>query len=265
MQTDFAFCDDLGPTKLIQIFEPTVGLRAALIVDNVAAGPSLGGIRMAPDVTLEECRRLARMMTLKNAAAGLPHGGGKAVLCGDPKMPIAQKEQLIRGLACALRYVEEYIPSTDMGTDERCMAWIKDEIGRAVCLPREMGGIASNEIGATGWGLRHAAEVAARHCHINLRGARFVVQGFGAVGKHAARFLAAEGAMLVAAADSVGTIANRDGLDVGALIELKAASKSVVDYSRGDVGDKTRLSTPSVTSGFPRHGPMYYAATMPII
>ena len=62
-------------------------------------GPSIGGVRMATDVTTEECARLARAMTLKNSAAGLPHGGGKAVIVGDPKMPRAEKENLIRGVA----------------------------------------------------------------------------------------------------------------------------------------------------------------------
>ena len=67
--------DDLGPAKIIQVSEPRVGLNAVLVVDNVACGPSIGGLRMAPDVTIEECMRLARAMTLKNPAAGLAHGG----------------------------------------------------------------------------------------------------------------------------------------------------------------------------------------------
>ena len=73
----FRFADDLGPQKIVHIYEPNLDLKAILVVDNVAAGPSIGGTRMAPDVSLEECVRLARAMTLKNAAAGLPHGGGR--------------------------------------------------------------------------------------------------------------------------------------------------------------------------------------------
>ncbi|MCI5212101.1 MAG: Glu/Leu/Phe/Val dehydrogenase, partial [Candidatus Electrothrix sp. ATG2] len=87
--------DELGPFKVIHVYEPSVGLKAVLTVDNVALGPSVGGIRMAPDVTTVECMRLARAMTFKNAAAGLPHGGGKMVIQGDPKMPKEQKETLI--------------------------------------------------------------------------------------------------------------------------------------------------------------------------
>lgn len=234
MEDMFRFADELGPAKVIHIHEPSVGLKAVLVVDNVAAGPSIGGVRMAPDVSTEECFRLARAMTLKNAAAGLAHGGGKAVLYGDPKMPKADKERLIRALACALRDVREYIFGPDMGTDEECMAWVKDEIDRAVGLPRELGGIPLDEIGATGWGISHATEVALRYCDFPLAGARVAIQGFGAVGKHAARFLAEKGAVLVAAADSSGTLHDPSGIDVAVLVALKDAGRSVLDHAKGN-------------------------------
>ena len=67
----FRFCDDLGPKTILHIYEPAIGLKAIAVVDNTAAGPAIGGVRMAPDVSLDECFRLARGMTLKNAAAGL--------------------------------------------------------------------------------------------------------------------------------------------------------------------------------------------------
>jgi glutamate dehydrogenase (NAD(P)+) len=238
MQDCFTFADELGPAKIIHVQEPSIGLRAILVVDNVAKGPSIGGVRMAEDVSLEECVRLARAMTFKNAAAGLPHGGGKAVLYGDPKMSCEEKERLIRGLAQALRYAEDYIFAPDMGTDEVCMAWIKDEIGRVVALPREIGGIPLDEIGATGFGLAHVADVAQAYTSVRLDGARFVVQGFGAVGRHVARFLSERGALLVGAADSNGTIHSPHGLDVDALIELKAAGRSVADYGDGKRMDR---------------------------
>jgi glutamate dehydrogenase (NAD(P)+) len=121
-----------------------------------------------------------------------------------------------------------------MGTDERCMAWIKDEIGRAVGLPPEIGGIPLDEIGATGWGLKASVEAALEHCDFRLSGARLVVQGFGSVGKHAARFLGEKGTVLVAAADSRGTIFNPKGIEVGRLIALKNSGQSVLDYSPGE-------------------------------
>lgn len=234
----FRFADDLGPAKIIQVHEPGLGLRAVLVVDNVAPGPSIGGLRMAPDVSVEECFRLARAMTMKNAAAGLAHGGGKSVLWGDPRMAPDRKEALVRAFAHALRNEADYIFGPDMGTDETCMAWVKDEIGRAVGLPAALGGIPLDEIGATGWGIANCAEVAAPHAGLSLDGARVVIQGFGAVGKHAARFLAARGARLVAASDSHGTLADERGIDVAALIALKADGRTVRDYPFGRKFDR---------------------------
>jgi len=230
----FAFVDDLGPARVIHVHEPSAGLRAVLVVDNVARGPSIGGVRMATDVTLEECIRLARAMTLKNAAAGLPHGGGKVVLYGNPRTPEPDKELLIRALSCALRDERAYIFGPDMGTDETCMAWVKDEIDRAVGLPRALGGIPLDEIGATGWGISHVTEVALRFCDFDLEGARLVVQGFGAVGRHSVRYLARKGAVLVGAADSSSTIYDARGLDVETLIALKRQGAGVSDYPGGE-------------------------------
>jgi glutamate dehydrogenase/leucine dehydrogenase len=168
-------------------------------------------------------------MTLKNAAAGLPHGGAKSVIFGDPAMPARQKETIIRAFAAAVRDITDYIPGPDMGTDEVAMAWIKDEIGRVVGLPREVGGIPLDEIGSTGFGLSIAAQVAEQFAGIKLEGARLAVQGFGAVGRNAARFLAEKGAILVAAADTRGGIVDPKGLDIAELCALKAEHKSVVD------------------------------------
>ena len=227
------FADELGPLKVIHVHVPSIRLKAVLVVDNIARGPAIGGMRMAEDVSTEECFRLARAMTFKNAAAGLPHGGGKIVIYGDPRMPRAEKEPLLRGLAHALRTETTYVFAPDMGMDEQCMAWIRDEVERVVGLPRELGGIPLDEIGATGWGLRHAAEVAAEHCELDLEGARLVVQGFGAVGIHAARFLVQCGAVLVAVADSRGAILDPAGLDVEALAALKREGKGVAEHSSG--------------------------------
>jgi len=241
MSEVWASADDLGPAKVIHVHNPKIGLRGILVVDNVATGPSIGGLRIAPDVSLKECARLARAMTLKNAAAGLPHGGGKSVLFADPKMPRDKKELLIRGFAWAVRNEQNYIFGPDMGTDEVCMAWVKDEIGRSVGLPREVGGIPLDEIGATGWGVSHVADVAAHHIGLELRGARVALQGFGAVGKHAARFLANQGAVLVAASDSCGTLHDPGGLDLGTLIPLKESGKPVCDYPGGTKLDRDAI------------------------
>ncbi len=233
MEEPFRFADELGPLKIVHIHRPSTGLRAVVAVDNVACGPAIGGVRMAPDVSAEEAFRLARAMTLKNAAAGLPHGGGKSVIFGDPKLKPAEKELLIRSFAAAIADITDYIPGPDMGTDELAMGWIKDENGRAVGLPREVGGIPLDELGATGFGLAAAIDVARQFIDLELEGAQIVVQGFGSVGKHAARLLGEKGAVLVGACDSAGTIADDNGLDIAALIALKAEGRPLADHPRG--------------------------------
>jgi glutamate dehydrogenase/leucine dehydrogenase len=229
----FDFADSLGPLKIVHIHRPSVGLRAIVCVDNTACGPAIGGVRMAPDVSAGEAFRLARAMTFKNAAAGLSHGGGKSVIYGDPKMPAEAKEHLVRAFAQAIGDMADYIPGPDMGTDERAMAWIKDETGRAVGLPRVLGGIPLDEIGATGFGLFAAIDVAKGYLNLNLKGATATVQGFGAVGMHAARHLARAGARIVAASDSHGTLADESGLDVEALIAHKHAGGALCAFGKG--------------------------------
>ena len=229
----FDFSDDLGPAKVIGIYEPRIPLKAILVVDNVAAGPAIGGCRMAPDVSLEECFRLARAMTLKNAAAGLAHGGGKSVIFADPSMPVADKERTVRAFARAIGQISDYIVGPDMGTNETCMAWVLDEIGRAVGLPREVGGIPLDEIGATGYGLAIAADAVAEAGRIELAGARIAIQGYGAVGRHAARFLAERGGIVVAVSDSRGAVQKPDGLDLDAVDKHKLETGSVGKFGAG--------------------------------
>lgn len=233
--------DDIGPAKVLFLRQPRAGLEAIVVVDNTACGPAVGGVRMAPDVGVEEVFRLARAMTFKNTAAGLPHGGGKAGIVADPSCDPATKEELLRIFAQMIRNLDDYIPGPDMGTNEVCMAWIKDEIGRALGLPREIGGIPLDEIGATGWGLAVAAAVAAPVAGIELAGARVAVQGFGAVGQHASRFLQQRGCTLVAASDSRGGIYDPQGLDIEALIQHKQMGKSVHEFAVGQPIDGPAL------------------------
>ena len=241
MDDMFRFDDEFGPARIVHLHRPGVGLKAIVVVDNTACGAAIGGVRMAPDVSVEECFRLARAMTWKNAAAGLPHGGGKSVIMADPRMAIEQKERIMRAFADSMRDILDYIPGPDMGTDELCMAWVKDEIGRAVGLPRAVGGIPLDEIGATGFGLAVSVDVARSFIGLELKGARVAVQGFGAVGKHAARFLAAQGAVLVAANDSRGAVTDTDGLDVAQLIALKEAGRPLSEYPRGRKIDRDAI------------------------
>jgi glutamate dehydrogenase/leucine dehydrogenase len=109
------------------------------------------------------------------------------------------------------------------------MAWIRDEIGRAVGLPSTLGGIPINEIGATGYGVAKCAEALHAANRLELAGARVAVQGFGAVGQHTAVYLAQLGARVVAVSDVTGAVYDPDGLDLDALVAFKRCG-SISDY-----------------------------------
>ncbi len=240
MDEIFKYSDEFGPKMIVAVHEPEARLKGIVVVDNVARGPAIGGTRMAPDVSVEECFRLARAMTYKNAAANLPHGGAKSVIVGDPEMSLGEKEKLFRAFARAIRDVKDYVPGPDMGTNEACMAWVQEEIGRAIGLPGEIGGIPLDQIGATGLGLVAAVDVAKDFCGLDLNGATVAIQGFGSVGQHTARFLKKRGCVLVGACDIHGTVSNQDGLDLDTLLDLEKSGKSVIEYG-GKVEDKDAI------------------------
>lgn len=225
------FADEYGPEKIVYITEPRVGLQGIVVIDNTAAGPAIGGIRMAPDVTTEEVFRLARAMTWKNALAGLPHGGGKSAILADPKG--GNKEALVRHFARAMESLSGYIPGPDMGTDETAMAWVRDEIGRSVGLSKVLGGIPLDQVGATGYGCAICAEVTQEYAGFDLDGATMSIQGFGNVGQHAARFLGERGARLVTATDLDGTVHDPEGIDIEELARIKNETGRVTDYGKG--------------------------------
>jgi glutamate dehydrogenase (NAD(P)+) len=242
MQTlEFPTVDELGPAKVVFVADPSLGLEAVVVVDNVAIGPAIGGTRMAPDITVDEVARLARAMTLKNAAAGLPHGGAKSGIKADPGMPHEDKVRLVRAFGRAIAPLTDYVPGPDMGLDEGLMAQIRETCGRAVGLPAVLGGIPLDVLGATGYGLAVAADVCQELELVPLDGSRVVVQGFGAVGAHAARFLVQRGARIVAVSDSRGAVASPLGLDVAALVAHKATGASVSTFPGGEAVDPAVL------------------------
>lgn len=224
--------DELGPAKVV-LLRLCTGIDAVVVVDNVALGPAIGGVRMRPDVTAGEVARLARAMTVKNAVAGLAHGGGKAGIAAPPGSARTDHERVMRAFARAIGQLTDYIPGPDMGTDETSMAYVHDEIGRAVGLPGVLGGIPLDELGATGFGLGVCAQVLSEAKVVELAGARVVMQGFGAVGSNAARALCARGATVIAVSDSSGATWNPAGLDVAALAAHKQASGPVAGFAGG--------------------------------
>ncbi len=225
------YADEFGPEKIVHIYEPKSKLKAIVVIDNISMGPAVGGCRMASDVTTQEVFRLARAMTLKNAINGLPHGGAKSAILADSR--IADKEKLMREFAQSIKELTSYIPGPDMGTDEACMAYIKDEIGRAVGLPKVIGGLPLDELGMTGYGLAVAADVASEKIKLPLKGARVVIQGFGNVGKAAAKYMLERGAKIIATCNSKGAVYNPDGLDIPRLKEVISKTQSVQEWNLG--------------------------------
>ncbi|MFW6150521.1 MAG: Glu/Leu/Phe/Val family dehydrogenase [Chloroflexota bacterium] len=236
----FDHADDLGPEKVLHFYDPGLRLRGVLVVDNTALGPALGGLRMLPDVTTDEVIRLARAMTLKNSAAGIPYGGGKGGIIADPRT--ANKDELIRAYAKFLRPHTDYIPGPDMGTNEHCMAIMYDEIGRAISLHQELGGIPLDEVGVTGYGVAEAAEAAASRINLNLAEATVAIEGFGAVGKAAFRALKDKGARVVGVSDVDGAIYDPAGLDYDRLLSIEPETCRVAKVWNRDYKDGQRLT-----------------------
>ncbi|MGH6782044.1 MAG: Glu/Leu/Phe/Val dehydrogenase dimerization domain-containing protein, partial [Sphingomonadaceae bacterium] len=192
-------------------------------------GPTKGGIRYHPEVSLGEVAALAMWMTWKCALTNLPYGGAKGGVRIDPTtLSSAELERLTR------RYTSEFIgiigpekdiPAPDMGTDAQVMAWIMDtyseHVGHAVPSvvtgkPIVLGGsLGRNE--ATGRGLVYLIEEACRHVGFDIAGATAVVQGFGNVGAHAATFLAESGAKVIAVSDVSTALYNANGLPIDRL------------------------------------------------
>jgi glutamate dehydrogenase/leucine dehydrogenase len=233
------FADDFGPEKIIHIYEPKSKLKAIVVIDNIAMGPALGGCRMAPDVTTREVARLARAMTLKNALSGLPHGGGKSAILADSKS--SNKEAIVRQFAQSIKSLANYIPGPDMGTDETSVAYIFDEIGRGAGLPKVLGGIPLDELGMTGYGLAVAARAVSETTGMALKNARVVIQGFGNVGKAAAKYLQESEVKVIATCDSKGAIKNNDGIDIPALTEFVKNGRRVQDSKLGENISKKQM------------------------
>ncbi|WP_030925831.1 Glu/Leu/Phe/Val family dehydrogenase [Streptosporangium amethystogenes] len=234
--------DEMGPARVV-FLRPTPWMEAVVVVDNLALGPAVGGVRQTPAVSPAEVARLARAMTLKNAAAGLPFGGGKAGITLAPIMDSKPHDREMRAFARAIEPLTDYIPGPDMGTDESCMAVIHDEIGRSVGLPGVLGGIPLDELGAAGYGLAYCAQTLAEAGVISLEDARVIVQGFGAVGTHAALMLKRRGAVVIAVSDSRGAISELSGLDVEELIAFKHAGGHVADFPGGSARQRDEILT----------------------
>jgi glutamate dehydrogenase/leucine dehydrogenase/CBS domain-containing protein len=233
--------DRLGPKLVAFMWDEAAALEIGgyLVVDNLAMGtPSMGGIRMLPDITPADIHNLARGMTLKNAAAALPFGGGKSGIVADPAMDAATRIEVMRGFARLLRrYRDMYVPGPDVGSNDADMKTIAIENGLegAVSKPGEMGGNRIDELGAAAGGVVIALErlldllprltVLPQFARLRVPGPdelTVLVQGFGAVGAHAARLLRTRlpDAKVIGVSDIDGCLFDPAGLPADELFAL---------------------------------------------
>ncbi|MDQ3822790.1 MAG: Glu/Leu/Phe/Val dehydrogenase [Actinomycetota bacterium] len=209
---------------------------------STVLGPTKGGIRYDPEVTLGECAALAMWMTWKCALLRLPYGGAKGgVRCRPKELSPLELQRLTRRYTAELRPFigpQEDIPAPDMATNEQTMAWMMDtysmQVGYAVPeivtgKPVSLGGSLFRHE-ATGAGVVMVVDRACRRLGLRLSELRCVVQGFGNVGGIAARELASRGAAVVAVSDVSGGVYREGGLDVPALVAHAQAAGSLAEY-----------------------------------
>lgn len=197
---------------------------------NNTLGPTKGGIRYHPDVTLEEVTALAMLMTWKCALMGLPYGGAKGAIPCDPRaMSRGELERMTRRYTTEIFLIigpDVDIAAPDMGTDEQVMAWMMDtySMQKGVTVPGVVTGkplLLGGSLGrreATGRGVYYVAVEAARLLGLTLEGARVAIQGFGNVGRTVAQQLRQEGCRIVALTGSRGGRYQSDGLDLDRLL-----------------------------------------------
>ncbi|UCD97292.1 MAG: Glu/Leu/Phe/Val dehydrogenase [Candidatus Bathyarchaeota archaeon] len=222
---------------------------------NDALGPTKGGIRYHPDVTIDEVTALAAWMTWKTAVVGLPLGGAKGgVRCNPKTMSKDELERLTRSYTRAMaKFIGPYtdIPAPDVYTNAQTMAWMMDEyseiighntFGVVTGKPVNVGGsLVRNE--ATSLGLMYTVINAAKHIGMELQDAKVVVQGYGNVGFHAAKLLHGIGCKIVAVSDSKGGIYDSKGLDPLRVLEHKQKTGSVINYAKSSVMSNEELLT----------------------
>ncbi len=206
---------------------------------NDALGPTKGGIRFHPGVTLEEVQALALWMTIKCAVVGLPYGGGKGGVIVDPKaLSRLELERLSRAYARAMANTigpDRDIPAPDVYTNARIMGWMMDEYevihrvkapGVITGKPIRLGGSLGREE-ATGRGAFLCIQELARVRQLEPSKTRVAIQGFGNAGYHVAHLLQDSGYRIVAVSDSQGAVYSEDGFDVDSLYQNKQETRKL--------------------------------------
>ena len=217
---------------------------------SVARGPGKGGIRFAPDVTLDEVRALAAWMTWKCAVVNIPFGGAKGgVICDPHILSDFELERITRRYTAeiiAFLGPERDVPAPDVNTNERVMAWIMDTYSMHVRQtvtavvtgkPLDLGG-SRGRPEATGRGCMLVSLEALKRLGISPSAARVVIQGFGNVGGMAARLMSRAGFKIIAVAEYDGAVYNRAGLDIEALHQHRRETGSIADFAGGEDIDR---------------------------
>src|SRR2546421_5630134 len=220
---------------------------------NFARGPAKGGIRYAPDVTLEEMRALAAWMTWKCAVVNIPFGGAKGgVICDPHKMSMGEVERMTRSYTAELiEFIgpEKDVPAPDVNTNEQIVAWMMDTYAMhmrqtvtAVVTgkPINIGGSRGRRE-ATGRGVLIVCDEAIRKLGLDRDTTRVVIQGFGNVGSNAARLMAEAGYKIIGIGEWDGGLYNANGIDIEALWEHRQRNGSIHGFPGAEKADTQDL------------------------
>ena len=220
---------------------------------SIARGPSKGGIRYAPDVTLDEVRALAAWMTWKCAVVNIPFGGAKGgVICDPHKMSMGELERMTRRYTAELfEFIgpEKDVPAPDVNTNEQTMAWIMDTFSMhmrqtvtAVVTgkPINIGGSRGRRE-ATGRGIMIVCDEAIKKLGLRPETTRVIVQGFGNVGSNSALLMAQAGYKIIGIIEVTGSLYNKNGIDVKALSEYRQKHGTLAGFPEAEAADAAEL------------------------
>ncbi len=246
-----------NPTREITVYIPVqlddgrievfTGYR---VQHSIVRGPGKGGIRFAPDVTLDEVRALASWMTWKCAVVSIPFGGAKGgVICDPAMLSDGELERITRRYTAQILDVigpDLDVPAPDINTNDRTMGWIMDTYSMhkrkattAVVTgkPMELGGSRGRKE-ATGRGCMMVTLQALKKFGMAVEDTRVVIQGFGNVGGMAAKLMAARGFRIIGLIEYDGALYNPHGLDIEALAAYRKDTGSINDFPGGEAIDK---------------------------
>ena len=220
---------------------------------SIARGPAKGGIRYAPDVTLDEVRALAAWMTWKCAVVNIPFGGAKGgVICDPHKMSMGELERMTRRYTAELvDFIgpEKDVPAPDVNTNEQIMAWMMDTYSMhmrqtvtAVVTgkPLNIGGSRGRRE-ATGRGIMIVVDEAVKKLGLSRESSRVIIQGFGNVGSNAAILMAEAGYKVIGIIEVDGSLYNKNGIDVKKLSEYRQKNRTVLGFPEAEKADAAEL------------------------